>query len=519
MSSEPVAMAATPCGPVAAGQSAIDVNRDLAQSVLRANVRQELVASATAIIELAEMLLKDARERGPEKLLADLLKIQDAGKNLLTLVDEILAAARGEVQAVDFEKLIRHDLRTQLNHVIGYNELWLDDAKEYLLEGFVPDLEGMRSVAKQMLLRVNQFLERTDNPGKPMDAWIANVARSLPGPLHREAPKGSILVVDDNDINCDILSRWLRRDGHAVAVARNGQEALQAVRSQPFDLVLLDIIMPQLNGFEVLEQLKADDQLRHIPVIMISAFDQTDSVVRCIEMGAEDYLPKPFSQVLLKARIGASLEKARLQKRSEELLHLILPAEIVKELKATNVVRPRRYENVAVLFCDVVGFTPFCDQNQPEAVVPHLQQLIETWEQIALRHEVEKIKTIGDAFMAAAGLLQPVTGHPVLHCIRCGQEMIASAQALPTHWNVRVGIHIGPVVAGVIGRRQFLFDLWGDTVNTASRMESHGVPGRITVSKTAWQHVAHCCRGESLGTVEVKGKGRMEMIRFDGFIS
>jgi len=118
-----------------------------------------------------------------------------------------------------------------------------------------------------------------------------------------------ILVVDDNDRNRDMLSRRLKKQGYDVAVAENGREALEAVRTRPFDMVLLDIMMPEMDGYEVLQQLKADETLRHIPVIMISALDEVDSVVRCIEMGAEDYLPKPFNPTLLKARIGACLEK------------------------------------------------------------------------------------------------------------------------------------------------------------------------------------------------------------------
>jgi class 3 adenylate cyclase len=116
--------------------------------------------------------------------------------------------------------------------------------------------------------------------------------------------------------------------------------------------------------------------------------------------------------------------------------------------------------------------------------------------------------------MATSGLLEPVA-NPVLDCVRCGLEMIAAAQALASRWNVRIGIHSGPVVAGVLGRRQYLFDLWGDTVNTAARMEANGVPGSITLSKEAWQHIAHCCRGESRGLVPVKGKGDLEVFRLE----
>jgi class 3 adenylate cyclase len=233
--------------------------------------------------------------------------------------------------------------------------------------------------------------------------------------------------------------------------------------------------------------------------------------------------------VLLRAWFSAGLEKKRLRdrevlfvqqiqqerKRSDELLHGIFPDEIVRELKTTKVFRPRRFDNVAVLFCDIADFTPYCDGHEPEEVVRHLQELIEIWEKIAIGHHVEKIKTIGDAFMAAAGLLERPTDHPVLHCVRCGLDMIYATRKYPIPWEVRVGIHFGPVVAGVIGCRQYLFDLWGDTVNTAARMESHGIPGSVMLSQPAWEAVHERCHGEPLGRIEIKGKGPMEMIRVD----
>jgi len=340
---------------------------------------------------------------------------------------------------------------------------------------------------------------------------------------------GRLLVVDDNEANRDLLARSLARQGHTVALAENGRQALEMVARDPFDLILLDIMMPELDGYQVLQRLKADVALRHIPVIMISALDELDSVVRCIEMGAEDYLPKPFNPVLLRARIGASLNKKRFhdrevgylrqieaeKKRADELLHVILPDEIVEELKATNRVRPRRYEDVAVLFCDVVGFTPYSEKHPPEEVVAHLQELVEAYEDLALRHELQKIKTIGDAFMAAAGLLRPVP-NPVLAAVECGLGMVERIRAMPAGWTVRVGIHAGPLVAGVVGHRQYLFDVFGDTVNTAARVESHGVPGAVAVSATAWRRIADRCRGQSLGLVPVKGKGELEIFRVDG---
>jgi CheY-like chemotaxis protein/HAMP domain-containing protein len=129
-----------------------------------------------------------------------------------------------------------------------------------------------------------------------------------------------LLIVDDNEINRDVLARQLGRQGHATAVAQNGRRALEMVRAREFDLILLDIMMPEMSGYEMLGHLKADARLRDIPVIMISALDEVETVVRCIELGAEDYLPKPFDPVLLRARIGACLEKKRLRDQEIEYL-------------------------------------------------------------------------------------------------------------------------------------------------------------------------------------------------------
>jgi CheY-like chemotaxis protein len=339
---------------------------------------------------------------------------------------------------------------------------------------------------------------------------------------------GRVLVVDDNEMNRDMLSRRVERQGHVVKLAKDGLEALEILRAQPIDLVLLDIMMPGMNGYEVLETIKSDPALHYIPVIMISAVDEIDSVVRCIEMGAEDYLPKPFNPVLLKARIGAALDKKQMRdqeqaylaqieaekQRVDELLHVILPDVVVAELKATNAVKPRRYDNVAVLFCDIVGFTSYCDRRDPEEVIPHLQKMVEVFEDLTQRYDLEKIKTIGDSYMTTGGLLRPLS-NPVLNCIQCGLEMVAVAPTLPTQWKVRVGIHVGPVVAGLIGRRQYLFDVWGDTVNTAARIESVGVPNAVNISGDAWRQVANLVQGESRGLMNIRGKGDLELFRVD----
>lgn len=334
-----------------------------------------------------------------------------------------------------------------------------------------------------------------------------------------------VLVVDDLPQNVKLLEAKLASEYFDVITASSGAEALELIHSENPDIVLLDVMMPEMDGYETLEHIKSDMATRDIPVIMISALDEIESVVRCIEMGAEDYLPKPFNATLLKARVGASLEKKRLrdqeaayldqleaeQKRSDKLLHAILPPGAVQELKATDTVLPRRYEDVAVLFCDIVGFTAYCDRTPPETVVGQLQELVQAYEEIALSHGLEKIKTIGDAFLATGGLLQKVE-NPVLASVKCGLEMATVSESLDAGWQVRVGIHFGPIVAGIVGKRQFGYDLWGDTVNVAARIAGEADPGTVLLSNEAWHQVRRLAQGRTRGLVPLKGKGELELI-------
>ncbi len=189
-------------------------------------------------------------------------------------------------------------------------------------------------------------------------------------------------MVDSHEVNRDSLCSRLEREGHTVAAAGDGRQALQMIQSQPFDLVLLALLRPGLNGWQVLEQLQANSAIGYLPVIMISALNDKHNL-RCIGLGADDFLLGPADPELLRVRIKACLEKKRLydqivraEKRADELLHAVFPEPIARGLKGMHRPAPRRHENVAVLFADIVNFTPFCDRHEPEEVVWHLDQLV-----------------------------------------------------------------------------------------------------------------------------------------------
>ncbi|MBD2125740.1 response regulator [Microcoleus sp. ZQ-A2] len=338
--------------------------------------------------------------------------------------------------------------------------------------------------------------------------------------------QGRVLVVDDNEANRDLLARRVRRQGHTVTVAEDGVKALELMRQELFDLVLLDIMMPKMNGYQVLEHLKNDPNLRHIPVIVISAVDDINSVVECIELGAEDYLPKPFNAVLLAARIRNCLEKKWLrdqeqfylqqlqveQERTERLLLSILPMPVAEQLKQGQQTIADSFAEVTVLFADIVDFTRLSAHHTPIEVVSLLNRIFSAFDRLAQQHGVEKIKTIGDAYMAVGGLPIPQSNHAeaIAEMAIDMLDVVAQFQGdTDQPLTMRIGINTGPAVAGVIGTNKFIYDLWGDTVNIASRMESFGLAGCIQVSSTTYKILQNKYSFKERGLIPIKGKGEM----------
>jgi adenylate cyclase len=319
----------------------------------------------------------------------------------------------------------------------------------------------------------------------------------------------TVLIVDDTPTNVGVISGVLK-DFYKTKVATNGEKALVlASASEKPDLILLDVMMPGMDGYEVCRRLKANPLTRDIPVIFLTA--KTDAIDEEIGfgVGAVDYIHKPFSAPLVLARVKTQLalraaltEAHAARNQADELLHALLPKKAADEIRAIGTVIPRR--------CDVTNFTSYCDKHEPEAVVSRLDALFVIFERITARHGLEKIKTIGDGFMAAGGLLQEVKD-PLGSAIRCGLDMSSTLIEAQLGWEVRVGVHSGPVVAGVVGQERYQFDIWGDTVNVAARMSEKSVPGSVAVTKDVWERIGRDFEGEALGEMEVKGKGTIPL--------
>jgi adenylate cyclase len=507
-----------------------------------ANMRQELLAPVSALVGYGEMLIERARSLGLEEIGPDLQRILSSARELLELSDRLLdiSGTRGRQAGPDLGELqaqLRHDLRNPLNAIKGYAELLLEELNEAGAAAR-PDLEALLSEADSLLSRIDVIIDFSsskvdatfgDEARGAVSGMIANLVRTIrPIEEHAAPPQetGRILVVDDNSSNRDLLFRRLSHDGHYVVRAESGRRALKVLAVEDFDLILLDLLMPDLNGFEVLQRLKADERLRDIPVIMISGLQETDSVIRCIEAGAEDYLPKPFNSVLLRARISACLERKRWRdrerryverielegQRHEALLRNILPGQIVTRLNNGEVVIADRIEQATILFADLVGFTAVAARLTPSVLVDNLNRIFSAFDDLCRELGIEKIKTIGDAYMAAAGLPMPRPDHAesiadfalaMLHTL----EALSPTMDVP--FQIRIGIHTGPVVAGVIGSHRFLYDIWGESVNLASRLESHSLPGRIHVSPQLSEILASRYEVEPRGLINLRGIGKL----------
>ena len=330
------------------------------------------------------------------------------------------------------------------------------------------------------------------------------------------AETGHLLVVDDNKVNRLLLGRRLEQQGHTVAFAENGREALEMLRAQPFDLVLLDIEMPELDGYQVLERLTADTHLRNIPVIMTSSLDEIDSVVKCIEMGAEDYLTKPVNPVLLRARIGASLEKKRLRDVQRELIRKFATEEVADDLETSGFALGGKYVDATAMFSDIRSFTTIAESQSPADTIELLNSYYALMFEAINDHGGTVNQMIGDGLMAIFGAPQPHADH-CERAVRAALEMVSLVElfnrerAAQGKVQIRIGIGIasGQMIAGYAGtQHRATYTCVGDTVNVASRLEAHtkevGQP--ILIDENTRQSLTADLRVEEQGPVQVRGK-------------
>lgn len=326
---------------------------------------------------------------------------------------------------------------------------------------------------------------------------------------------GRLLVADDNKVNRLLLTRSLELLGHTVASAANGKLALEMLQREPFDLLLLDMEMPEMDGFTVLENLGRDARLRDLPVIVTSSLEGIEHVVRCIELGAEDYLPKPVNPVLLKARIDASLEKKRLRDQQKEMVRRFATPEVAQDLQESGFSLGGRRVHGSVMFSDIRGFTALVESQPPEATIELLNTYYTLMFDAIAGHGGVVNQMVGDGLMAIFGAPLPLAD-PAGSAVAAAREMIelvegfSQQQAAIGKPQIRIGIGIatGDMVAGYTGTQQrATYTCVGDTVNLAARLEAQTKAAKrsILIDGATQRALSAGSRGEALGAVEIKG--------------
>jgi class 3 adenylate cyclase len=506
------------------------------------HLRHDLRTPLNQMIGYSEMLIESVTESGPPEMLDDLQRLCGAGSELLTVLNESLAQWKVETGQVDLIGL-RRAMLGPLNAFVGYRDLCTEAAHVHEQAEVLADLAKIDLATNNLrkLLEDGTFAQR--NAAASQAATMAPFASSLttaPMPLAPGVglassttppmPVGRILVVDDEPLNREMLLRRLAKMGYTTTGAPNGAIALEIMARESFDLVLLDIMMPVMDGYETLDRLKADRKLRHIPVVMLTALDEVASTVRCIEAGAEDYVPKPFNPVILRARMSASLEKKRLRDqeraylaeiqaeraKSERLLLNVLPKAIGDRLKAGEQTIVDAVPEATVMFADIVGFTRIAASFSAARTVSLLNEIFSEFDALSELKGLEKIKTIGDAYMVVGGVPLAQPDHAV-RCAKMAFEMLNAMHHFNLRhqfkWQLRIGLHTGPLVAGIIGSIKFSYDLWGDTVNIASRLESHGEPDIPQVSQLTADLLKDHFVLEERGDIDLKNRGVTKIYR------
>lgn len=347
-------------------------------------------------------------------------------------------------------------------------------------------------------------------------------------------PKALILIVEDSPLNQKILKNLLERVGYATMAAFNGKEALQVLEHTSPDLIVLDIMMPEMDGLECCRRLKQRETVRDIPVIFLSSLDETSDKISGFEAGGVDYVTKPFHPAEVLARIDTHLKLCRLQRqleeqnrqleaekqKSEALLLNVLPARVARELMAKGSCAPQSFPAVTVCFVDIVQFTDIAATLAPKLLLRELNTLFTAFDRIVEQNQCERMKTIGDAYLCVCGLPEENPRHA--QCIASAAlEMIAYLskrnKRAKQRWQVRIGIHSGPLVGGIVGIKKYLYDIFGDTVNTAARLEELSQPMRINLSRATSELLRDEFVFSSLRQVQMKGKGEQRMCFLEGW--
>jgi adenylate cyclase len=445
-------------------------------------LRSELMPIAESLDGYCQMLV-DAAGDYPDDFRQMAAMMLSGAHGLYTFVRDQITLDRCQVDAPQFDERwsnLRHDLGNRINQVQGNCQLMILDEQEKYFGKLSDDLTKVKELCcnGEDVLRRSREFARDSGDKSDRSTWDASESTiDICGAFRLAVEPAKILVVDDSASSRDVLVRILQRQGHTVDEAAGGLQALEILAEQDFDLVLLDFLMPKMNGYRVLKAIKANERLRHIPVIIVSALDTVHEVVACIEVGAEDFLTKPVDLPLLRARTNACLERKRLRER--EFGQFFTP-ELARHLvRHPELLHNGREAEVTILFCDIRGFSRTSERLGPSETVRWLSGVMEVLSDCVIRHRGVLVDYVGDELMAMWGAPDEQPDHADLAC-RAALDMMAQLPALSNEWDaviggetdVGIGINTGVARVGNTGsRRKFKFGPLGNPVNLASRVQ------------------------------------------------
>jgi class 3 adenylate cyclase/CheY-like chemotaxis protein len=512
--------------------------------VILKNIKHDLINSINAMIGYSELILDTLDEAGDRVLERDIQSIYHSSTAILATIQELFSDKTKtgyNIDSVILNEDLHYSIRTPLSTIIGISELILEDTATVAdldLQDIQDCVSKINQAGKRLLRLIKDLSKYSDlSNGDLMASYYTDLylkessIRNFQFNTEVKIPAkiGTILIVDDESANLDIIDKILQQSNHKTFTAESGAEALKVLEkeSAKIDLILLDLIMPEVNGMDLLKKLKHNNNTYHIPVIILSALDEIDTIVECISMGADDFLIKPVNRILLHARLNNALEKKYFhdkeikyqkqikieQEKSDKLLLNILPESIAQRLKNGESLIADDFEDSTVLFADLAGFTKLSSTISATDVVMQLNSIFSLFDGLLIKYSLEKIKTIGDCYMLVGGLPKPDKNHAD-SVARMALEMLDTIEQINTKTDqslkVRIGINSGPVAAGVIGREKFIYDLWGDTVNVASRMETFGSNSKIHVSSNTYLQLKDYYNFTKRDKINIPGKGTMQ---------
>lgn len=549
-----------------------------ALAVVLAKLRHEFRTHLNAIIGSSDLLLEDCQTRAYQLLIPELKKVQLSGQHMLKLVNKLLDPDELEARTSDHALKecaaeASQALRPPINNVIASCEALLKSAADLSLPSLLNDLQNIHTACGKLLA----LIDRLESPGGSPQVKRQNADSPVPTPSSPKmtattslasqkigmttsfvsqkigmtealrpvtmeeieiasGERGHLLVVDRNKLDRDLIQRRLSRFGHTVATAENGRQALEMMRAEKFDLVLLDILMPEMNGFQMLQEIQDDEALRDVPVIVASSLHETDSIARAVALGAADYLPKPFNTILLRARIGACLEKKRM--RDQEVFYLRELERLNQDLEVRNEFIRKAFgrytseelvaqfletpdglglggetRRVTILMSDLRGFTSMSERLTPEQIVTLLNSYLGTMAEVIMQYQGLIDEFIGDAILAVFGApiqREDDTQRAVACAVAMQLAMVEvneqNRRAGLPEVAMGIGLNTGEVVAGNIGSlKRTKYGVIGSQVNLTSRIESFTIGGQILIPESTREAVGDALRIDGQMVVEPKG--------------